>query len=159
MILAGLLINKNTPNEIIIQILKLQPGLGIKVLQNPNAPKEIIELAYFNTNVSERHEFVLEKTVNVYALSLLSKEDDEEDRALASEHPELPVEIMSQLVNDPSREVREGLLYNDNVTSQILKILSQDEDDDIKTVALQYLKQRGIQESFGRLAKIFQKGF
>jgi len=153
----GLARNKNTPHEIINQIIELQPTLGIQVLQNPSVPKEIVDLVYYKIPVEQRYEIAIERTINVYALSLFAKEEDVDDRALAAGRKELPIEIMKELVNDPSKEVREELLYNENVTNEILKILSQDEDDDIKTVAMQYLKQRGIQESFGRLAKKFKR--
>ena len=122
-----------------------------------NQPKEIVDLVYYKIPVEQRHEFVIERTINVYALSLFAKEEDVDDRALAAGRKELPIETMKELVNDPSKEVREELLYNENVTNEILKILSQDEDDDIKTAAMQYLKERGIQESFGRLAKKFKR--
>ena len=60
-----------------------------------------------------------------------SKSKKEKVRASVAEDKNAPLDILYELAKDPSALVRQMVASNPVVTSELLKILSNDEDEDV----------------------------
>jgi hypothetical protein len=86
---------------------------------------------------------VLNKTVPVEALRMLSKDGDPAVRAFVAQKRKLPEDLQLDLANDPDAGVRQRLVWNAKVSQRVLTVLQSDSDEWIRYQVAERLSRRG----------------
>lgn len=81
------------------------------------------------------------KSVPVEILSILASHPEESVRSMVASKNKLPEELQIKLASDHEFFVRQRIAYNKKATFKALQILSQDNNDELRTHALKRISE------------------
>lgn len=81
------------------------------------------------------------KSVPIEILSILATHPEESVRSMVASKNKLPEELQIKLASDPEFFVRQRIAYNKKATFKALQILSQDNNDELRTHALKRISE------------------
>ncbi|HEY9719541.1 MAG TPA: hypothetical protein V6C69_18830 [Trichormus sp.] len=86
----------------------------------------------FNLSARTRYLMAGDPHVSAAFLDQLSHSHEPSVRARVAEHQNTPLGTLFRLVQDDYTEVRQGLAFNPNRTSVLLRLLAEDDDPDVR---------------------------
>ena len=126
--------NRKTPTQVLEQLARDQDITVRKIVaENPNLPlNSFLELAQ-DTSIKVRLTLAYKSsrskiTTPVQLLEQLAQDESEQVRATVAEHPDTPVEILVRLANDSSLDVKKKLTANLNTPVTVLNRLGLEEN-------------------------------
>jgi len=124
--------NPFTP-ETILEILSERKNVGpykpdglIGVLENPNAPKHILEKYSTHNKMIYRERVAQNPNTPPETLARLANDEDFYVRREVAWNPNTPPETLDRLANDNNRFVRRNVATNFNTTPETLDLLAND---------------------------------
>ena len=144
--------HQNTPSDVLEMLASdVDWEVRLRVAQNPGTPiKCLEEMATDRTLVTDIDGFEMtvqqcvagNPSASVGMLQALMEIED--CRSHVAGNPSVPIELLEQLVFDPSSDVRLSLASNPRANESILEALRKDEHPQVRAAAASYTNQREI---------------